>query len=147
MKGVFFPALLVAGLLLGGCAPRTPQARIAAHPEIFEGLPSRHRKLVSEGRIERGMSEGAVFLAWGRPDRTAEGARNGRDFTRWDYASYYPVHRHRIYGYYGPGWYGYRRYYGGFASVPAVEYVPYLHASVWFRSRRVDSWERGGPLW
>jgi hypothetical protein len=138
--------VLGLALVLGACAPQTPQTRIAAHPEIYEALSPKHRQLVSLGRLDKGMSEGAVFLAWGNPSRKAEGVRDNRRFERWDYAGYYPVQYHSWHGYYGPGWYGHRGCYGGWGYVPTIEYVPYRRASVWFLGRKVDSWERMGPL-
>ena len=141
MKMLLFA--ISAGLLFASCAPSTPQARIQRHPEKFESLSSQHRQLVENGRIDRGMSQDAVFLAWGAPSRVFQGSRNNRQSERWDYSGSRPVYTNTFHGSYG-------RFYGpcgrhGFSGIgwgPDVAYIPYRIGSVWFIDNQVDSWER-----
>lgn len=134
---------LSAGLLFASCAPSTPQARIQRQPEKFAALSAKHQDLVQQGRIDRGMSQDAVFLAWGSPSRVFQGSQNNRQSERWDYSGSRPVTVNTFHGSYG-------RFYGpcrgrGFSSVgwgPEIAYIPYHIGSVWFIDNQVDSWER-----
>jgi hypothetical protein len=137
-------AALSAGLLVVSCAPSTPQSRIQREPGKFEALSSKQRSLVEQGQISRGMTQDAVYLAWGGPARVFQGSKEGKLTERWDYAGTQPVYYTNFYGsyggYYGP-WRG-RGYYSGIGFGPEVAYIPYRIASVWFIDGRVDSWER-----
>lgn len=137
---------LSAGLLFASCAPSTPQARIQQSPQKFEALSGKHRSLVQQGQITRGMTPDAVYLAWGYPSRTFQGSKDGKSTERWDYAGSRPVYTNSFYGSYGYGHHPYGPYgrhgYSGFGFGPEVAYIPYRIASVWFINNRVDSWER-----
>lgn len=152
-------AALASGLIVAfslvSCAPSTPQARIQQHPQKFEALSTKHRSLVQQGLITRGMNPDAVYLAWGSPARSFKGSKKGKDTERWDYAGSRPVYGTSFYGGYGlgygygPGVYGPYSPYGRYGDPafaygigPEVAYVPYRLASVWFISGKVDSWER-----
>jgi hypothetical protein len=84
----------VGALILASCS--TPQMRISDHPEIYQGLSSRDQALVSQGQIRGGMSQNAVWLAWGSPDRKIVGNMAGRSAETWIYIYY------ATYPYYGP---------------------------------------------
>src|SRR5436309_7506660 len=102
-----------SALTLASCS--TTETRISGHPEIYQTLPSRDQALVSQGQIRAGMSQNAVWLAWGSPDRKIVGNMRGRPTETWIYINYttYPG------PYYGPYGYGYG--YGfGFTSVGFV---------------------------
>ena len=142
MKTAF--AALLAGLLAVSCAPSTPQSRIEAQPAKFAALSRKDKALVEQGKIDRGMSQDAVWLAWGAPSRVLENSKDGKPGERWDYTRTEPVYTTSAFAPYGYGWGGPRGYYPyyGFAVFPEVAYVPYRSASVWFVRDRVDSWER-----
>ena len=53
-------------LLLAGCS--TPATRIRDNPAMFGALPPADQPLVQRGVVREGMSQDAVFLAWGPPD-------------------------------------------------------------------------------
>ena len=140
-------ALLALCLFVGACASSTPQGRIESSPEKYAALSAKHKALVQQGKIDRGMSKDGVLLAWGTPASHFEGSEQGRFIERWDYAGSKPVmtssYSGGFYDYWGYG-YG-RRYspYGySFAVGPEVVYVPYTKATVSFVKGRVDSWER-----
>lgn len=129
-------------LVLANCASSTPTSRIQKNPAIFDSLTSKDKELVSQGRINKGMNKKAVFLAWGHPSSSVNGARNGVDYQRWIYNSYRPVYSNRFYGGYGYGWGRYGNPYYGMGYGPEVDYIPEQRAYVEFRNERVYNWER-----
>jgi hypothetical protein len=136
-------AAACACLLAASCAPSTPLARIQREPGKFEALPVEQRALVEQGRIGRGMTHDAVYLAWGAPSGVLQGWSGGRETERWDYNGTRAVHFTGFYGAFG-GYSGpYRRYgYSDFGIGPETVFIPYRVASVWFVNGRVDAWER-----
>lgn len=143
--------LLPCLLLLGGCATSTPQSRIASNPALFEALSEQDRGLVSSGMVREGMSQDAVFLAWGRPHRVSEGSRDGRRFETWSYFRSEPVRRVGVgvgYGY-GRGPWGYPGHYGRYGrgydpfyhGGPSWDYRQVKTAEVEFVNDRVSRWE------
>jgi len=148
--------LMLALLLLAGCATSTPQSRIAGNPALFEALSEHDKGLVSSGMVREGMNQDAVFLAWGRPDRVSEGSRGGSRFETWTYLKSEPVRRVNVgvgYGYgrgpWGhPGYYGrhgYGRYGRGYDPFyhggPTWDYRMVKVAEVEFVNNRVTKWE------
>src|SRR5882757_4212304 len=72
MKRQFFTRALTFGLsaaalILAGCS--TTESRISEHPDIYQSLSPRDQALVSHGQIRPGMSQNAVWLAWGSPEQ------------------------------------------------------------------------------
>jgi len=147
MKTLF--AVVSTAIMLASCVPSTPQARIAQSPQMFTNLSSKHKALVEQGQISRGMTPDAVYLAWGTPSNTLLGSFKGQESELWDYVASRPVYTSNFFGGFGHGGYrgnhgrGYGRYSAvGFGLGPEISYVPSRMATVWFLSHRVDSWER-----
>lgn len=122
----------------------TPQSRIQRNPELFTKLSPKHQELVRQGRIDRGMTKPAVFLAMGNPDSKSIGEQRGKSFERWYYNVLVPVYTYGFSPYYG---YGYGHGYGywdggyyGFAMLPSVSYVPRLGSAIDFSSGKVTGW-------
>jgi len=97
---------LTGALVLAGCA--TTEQRISDHPEMFNGLSPNDQALVRQSQIRAGMSQNAVWLAWGSPDQKAVGNMRGRATETWIYITYTmaPYGYGYPYGYpygYGPG--------------------------------------------
>src|SRR4029077_17245828 len=88
-----------SAIILTSCS--TPQSRISNHPEIFNSLSPRDQALVQQGQIRTGMSQSAVWLAWGAPEQKTVGVMRGHQTETWIYVNYVPA-----YGYGYPG-YGY----------------------------------------
>jgi hypothetical protein len=125
MKRQFFTKALTFGLsavasaaFLTSC--ETTENRISGHPDIYQSLSPRDQALVSRSEIRTGMSQNAVWLAWGSPEQKTTGAMRGHDTETWIYvwtrsapygSAYYPGYGYG-YGGYGPG-FGY----GGFGGV------------------------------
>ncbi len=135
-------------VLLSSCSS-TPTQRIEKNPAIYADLSPSHQKLVSEGKITKGMTKPAVFLAMGRPDQKIAGNTDGKDFERWDYNVLTPTYHTGFSSYYGHG-FGHRggfrrrgfrggsRY--GIGFHPSLSYVPRRGASVGFTTGKVSSW-------
>jgi hypothetical protein len=140
-------------LFLTSCA--TTESRISQHPEKYQRLSPSDQALVTEGRIRNGMSQDAVYLAWGGPDQRIEGRVQGKPSDTWIYVgtSYYPY----PYGWgpafnhgYGFGYLGhhrspYHRYgYHGFYEPFFDAYRPsiyYPERTVSFQNGRVVAYQ------
>jgi hypothetical protein len=107
-RHIFLRALTLgiaaSALTLTSCS--TTESRISEHPEIYNTLSPKDQALVQQGKIRSGMSQDAVWLAWGSPDQKAAGSMRGRETETWIYVGYAPA-----YPYSNP--YPYRPYYGG----------------------------------
>src|SRR5438445_11837155 len=106
MKRPFFfrtPTVGIAAsaLVLASCS--TTETRISGHPEIYQTLSPSNQALVSQGQIRAGMSQGAVWLAWGSPDRKIVGNMRGRSTETWIYINYTTYPYSYPYRYYGSG--------------------------------------------
>jgi hypothetical protein len=91
MKRRFFLRASTLGLATGvliltGCT--TPQTRISEHPDLYQTLSHRDQALVGQGQIRIGMSQIAVWLAWGLPDRKIVGNMGGGPTETWIYTYY-----------------------------------------------------------
>ena len=108
MKGrivVAFPLCLAASvLILTSC--ETTQDRVSKHPEIYQSLSSSDQALVSRSQIRPGMSQNAVWLAWGAPERKIKGNMRGHTTETWIYI-YYQTPPYPYGGPYGPWGWGY----------------------------------------
>jgi hypothetical protein len=150
-------SIAASALTLTSCS--TTENRISDHPEIFNTLSPGDQALVREGKIRAGMSENAVWLAWGPPTRKWNGAMRGRSTETWVYTTYETA------GGAGYGYgYGYGRpYFGGvgvlrhhghhrfffygdpfydpfyYSAIPPSVEVPYKVVS--FANGRVLSWQ------
>lgn len=143
----FSPTLvltLAACLLLPACASKSPaDRRIQKNPEYYGGLTTEERNLVRQGRVKEGMSEDAVFLAWGRPDRVRSGSRQGTQTKTWLYTRHDPV------PYTSVGLGGVIGSRGRVAIHPSIGYgigsrdfAPVVERKVEFREGKVVAWER-----
>lgn len=123
----------------------SPEHRISKETELFDSLPERHRELVRQGQVTEGMSQEAVYLAWGSPHEVKEGSRNGRKLATWVYygRESVPVRSVGIgvgigSGYYRGDCWGGPRYDFGFDYA----YRDYVAAKVEFGNEKVVFWER-----
>jgi hypothetical protein len=115
MKAQIFSKALMAGLGIGAfflASCETSQDRITKHPEIYQSLSPRDQQLVSQGQIRSGMTQSAVWLAWGEADQKVQGEMRGRPTETWIYTNTEEVPGY-AYGPYGPG-YGGGPYGGGY---------------------------------
>jgi len=106
--------IATTALFLAGCS--TTETRIAERQESYNAMSVTDRALVTQGKIREGMSQDAVYIAWGAPNQRAEGRNRGRAVETWIYfnttaGDYYPSPF--LYGPYAGFGYGYG-YGGGF---------------------------------
>lgn len=142
MKALSYIILASLAAILSSCSS-TPASRIQKNPGLYASLSPKHQRMVRQGRIDRGMTKPAVYLAMGHPDTKFSGQRDGKTQDRWDYDVYVPVYSHGFSPYYGYG----RGYYGhhGFTGIyfhPTVHYVPRRGTSIYFKSHKVSGWSR-----
>lgn len=143
LKSKVFGFCAAAVLLLSpvSCRSATPATRIAENPVLFRSLPEAQQQLVQQGRIAEGMSQDAVFLAWGAPNTAPYvGQKNGKSVIRWVYTYNEPV---PVTSNWGPGWWGpYGGWYGPYGIDTGTAYIPRTAASVLFENNKVVSWEQ-----
>lgn len=121
LSWVLLAGLAASAMLLSSCS--TVRSRIEENQAGFARLSQNDQALVTQGKIRGGMSQDAVFFAWGRPQQKAVGEVHGVPTETWVYliATTVPTYGYGggFYGgFAGPvGYYGRhggRRYYGAF---------------------------------
>jgi hypothetical protein len=111
--------IAASALTLTSCS--TTESRISDHPEIFNTLSPADQALAREGKIRAGMSQNAVWLAWGAADEKIGGAMRGRTTETWVYITYETAYR---YGYPRGPYFGYG--FGGGAVIRAHHHHRFL---------------------
>jgi hypothetical protein len=76
--GAFFSLLF-----LSGCT--TVDTRIQERPAAYRALSASDQALVQQGKIREGMSQDAVYIAWGSPGYRVPGRNRGRIVEVWIY--------------------------------------------------------------
>ena len=77
--------LLPAMLVLAGCQSTTIESRRAQRAAGYAALLPEQQQLVDKGQIKSGMTEDAVFIAWGPPWQVLRGETDGKLTTTWIY--------------------------------------------------------------
>jgi hypothetical protein len=98
-----FLRLALAFLLLPLAACSTVESRIAKRPEAFAALTPSQREAVRRGEVREGMSQEAVWMAWGRADEISRVRHRGRELEYWTWFAFRDEPRWG-WGYGGPGW-------------------------------------------
>ena len=155
--------IATAALVLSGCS--TVGSRIDANRAAFEQLPPAQKALVGQGKIQAGMSQQAVYIAWGQPQQKSAGMVRSVPTETWVYtlstAAYgpYPYGGAGFgygYGYAGRvgfyGLHGRNRYYGSFVDpywdpfyYPFPATVSYPVKTVSFQRGRVVAYQFLSP--
>ena len=154
MKRRIIPQALIAcavSILLAGCT--TTETRIQERPEAFRALSPNDQALVQQGKIREGMSQDAVYIAWGPPSSRLPGRARGRIVETWIYdataAGDYPGPFFYGAGYghgVGFGLYGGRRSrfgHGYFFYDPFYDPFFYNHANIVRYPERTVSFQNG----
>jgi hypothetical protein len=119
--------VLLAALLLTGCATSTVQSRKQERAGAFAALAPEFQALVADGQIRRGMTEDAVYIAWGKPMQILHEENSQGRATTWLYEG---------------GWMEETRYWTYRARTPITDYQPraYVRAEILFVNGVVESW-------
>jgi hypothetical protein len=120
--------LLFACLLLTGCATSTVESRKRERSAGFAALSPEFKQLVSNGQIRRGMSEDAVYIAWGKPAQVLQHEDQGGLAIIWVYLG---------------GWMQETRYWYPYRRFPETDYQPrtYVRAEITFVNGVVSTWQ------
>jgi len=82
---LYLTVLMAGALFLTGCKSSTVETRRTERPAAYSALPADQRTLVDQGQIKVGMSEDAVYIAWGKAAQVVSSEdKNGRT-TTWLY--------------------------------------------------------------
>lgn len=107
-KLIQLPLLLAAVLLLGACS--TVSSRINEKAPVFYSLDANTRAKIAHGDVELGYTPDMVYIALGEPDlKRAQVSTTGGNTEQWIYQTY--VDNFDSFGPYGPGFYGYHRWF------------------------------------
>lgn len=109
LSSVLTACLAASAFVLTSCS--TVSSRIDENRAGFEQLPPADQALVQQGKIRGGMSQQAVYFAWGRPQQKAVGEIHGVPTETWVYLIATTVPNYYDAGFYG-GFYGHVGYYG-----------------------------------
>ena len=146
LSSIAFRALVLISLstLVSSCANRNPgERRLNKFPELSNNLTDQERSLIARKEIAEGMSQDAVFLAWGRPDRVRTSSQNGRKSETWTYLGSTPVASPSISV--GVGSRGFHSRLGVHPTVrygTNVDFARHVEREVIFVNDRVIRWER-----
>jgi hypothetical protein len=120
------------------------KTRISQSPEKFSKLSSSQKKVVSQGRVAKGMSRESVRLAWGKPDKIQQIKSSVGKKEQWIYLRVEqvdPGSQSDIPGKYGRYFRGSEKYYDGY-SHSEFRSVQVEDRTVVFVDGRVVSWTR-----
>lgn len=73
--------------MLAGCQSSTIESRRAERPAAYDALSPEIKALVDKGQIKVGMTEDAVFIAWGQPSQILQKESQDGKSTTWLYHS------------------------------------------------------------
>lgn len=125
VKQIFL--ILLGVWLVTGCATSTIESRRLEREASFSALSPEFQTLVNAGEIRRGMSQDAVYVAWGKPSQILQREDQQGVVTAWLYHG---------------GWMEETRYWPRHSRIPITDYQPrtYVSAEITFVNGAVSSW-------
>ncbi len=133
-----WPSLILLAVLVStGCRSSTIETRRVERSAAYEALSAEWKELVDNGQIKVGMSQDAVFIAWGPPSQVLQRETTAGLTTTWLYHSTYMEETR---------YWAFREVYRG--NQPFLErylertYDPrdYVRAEITFRQGVVSEW-------
>lgn len=120
---------MVCGILVvAGCATSSIEKRKNERSAAYASLTPEMKSLVDKGQIKAGMTQDAVYMAWGAPAQILQSENQGGAATTWIYRG---------------GYLEETRYWAGWRS-PRLEhdYQPrtYVSAEIIFVDGKVKQW-------
>lgn len=82
---LYLTVLLAGALVLVGCKTSTVETRRTERSTAYNALPPDQRALVDQGQIKVGMSEDAVYIAWGKAAQVVSSEDQKGRTTTWLY--------------------------------------------------------------
>jgi hypothetical protein len=137
VKSVGFAALLLA--LAAGCATKsTVDTRRAEKLSAYETLPADQKAIVDSGQVRVGMTEDAVYIAWGKPSEVLQNEDASGHYVTWRYyGSFLQENRY----------WAYREVNGGPSGIYLERYLTsdynprdYVRSEIVFKGGRVLQW-------
>ena len=140
-RRIRFLAIVVWGLLAVGCSTEgTIASRRQQRASAYSALSAEDRAAVDQGQVRAGMSEDAVFIAWGPPAQVLRaGNSGGEELVRWLYENVVTDSYHYWNSY--PSSKRSGRYWSDRTAETAYDFRNYVSAEVIFRGGKVDSWQ------
>ena len=131
--------ILLGGLILGGCATSSVGSRKQERLGSYNSFTPEQRLAVDTGQIKIGMSEDAVYIAWGKPSQILRGESPAGAMLTWLYFGTY-FEEYRGWNYYGYNHCYRGRYYAG--PYMTSDYVSrsFVRAEVRFEGGLVKEW-------
>lgn len=129
----FFCCVLFAALVLTGCATtgKTVEGRKKERAAGYAALSPEFKSLVDTGQIRKGMSEDAVYIAWGKPAQVLQQEDAQGRATTWLYEG---------------GWLEETRYWTPEWRAARMQYYyqprAYVRAEIVFVDGKVESWRQ-----
>lgn len=119
--------LLFAVVLMAGCATSNVASRKKERAAAYAALKPEIQTLVDQGQIRRGMSQDAVYIAWGKPSQVLQMEDQQGAVTTWLYQGSYMEET---------------RYWPYRARTPNYDYDirGYISAEVVFQNGEVTNW-------
>lgn len=119
--------ILLGVILLSGCATSSIESRRRERASSYATLSSDLKALVDQGQIRRGMTQDAVYIAWGKPAQVLQQEDQRGLVMFWLYHG---------------GWLEETRYWTPYSRVPINDYQPrsYVSAEITFVNGLVESW-------
>lgn len=131
--------IILVSLTLTSCATTSISSRKQERLGSYNALPAEQRLAVDTGQIKVGMTEDAVYIAWGKPSQIVRGESSAGPIVTWLYTGTY-FDEYRGWSYYGH----YHSYRGRYYTAPYMtyDYVPrnYIRAEVKFEGGVVKEW-------
>lgn len=137
---------LSLSLFLAGCSTSSLEERKKEKQTVYRELEPDVKLLVDQGIISEGMSEDAVYVAWGKPAEILAIETNSGPLTKWLYKGiYYQEHSYWVFRSDNPR----MDYYGRSESAvrsrrleKSFEPHDYVSAEVDFSNGFVKSWRK-----
>ena len=128
---------LVFAVLVSGAGCSTVSSRTEERPQAFNNLPQTERELVKQSKIKAGMSKDAVYIAFGKPDKTTPGTPDGKPGETW---IYFGVRQQVISNYHVIPRPAGRGFTTEMVYNPIYISHPYVRRQVFFQNEKVVAW-------